>query len=391
MRLICIILLVFISYRLGNFISVPFMINSDLSSEFLSTITKTGVLNQKALQRISLFSLGIVPYITASIVIQLFKFIFSDTSYGANLKNRKFLSGQTLIFTLGISIIQSFIFVRYSFSSELSLYHLFISTISLVCGCFIIVWFAKVITSFGFGNGASILIMMSIIEHLYLSVNDLFVYVTNGEMILMEFFSHILYTIILLFGICYVELSFRPLKLVYPSTKFRDGYNKNKSKDVLPLKINNSGVLPLIFALSFSTLLSTSLVPYIYGSSGYDISPILTLVTLIFITFFVFFYTPFVVNTEDIANNLKKSNIILENRRPGTSTKNYLDFVINNLNYLACFYLGAMIIIPDIMQFSGFNIVVTGVSAVILIVVVIDIIKRIQYMSYSSKFKKIVN
>jgi preprotein translocase subunit SecY len=391
MRLLSFAFLIFILYRLGNFIAVPFIISDGSISDFLSTVTKTGVLNQQALKRMSLFSLGIVPYITSGILIQLFKFLFSETSYGVNLKNKNYLSKQTLMFTLIISILQSFMFARFSAGVDAHLFELFTMTVVLVAGCFVMVWFAKIITTFGFGNGASILIMMSIIEQLYTSVVDIFSSVAVGQISPIEFSGHIFYILGFLGLICTIELSSRALKLSYPSTKFRDGYHKGKKSDILPLKINNSGVLPLIFAMSFSALLSTSLVPYIFNQFGYDISILLTFVTLGFIVFFIVFYTPFIINTEDIANNLKKSNIILENRRPGIVTKEYIDSVIHKLNYIAVIYLGSMVIIPDILRYQGVDVLVSGVSAVILVVVVIDVVKRVQYMNYSNKFKMIVN
>ncbi len=391
MRLFLLAISVFLMYRLGNFITVPFMLNDGSISDFLSTVTKTGVLNQQALKRMSLFSLGIVPYITSGIIIQLLKFLLTDTAYGVNLKNKTYLSKQTLIFTLIISILQSFMFARFTAGVDTNVFEILTMVVVLVAGCFVMVWFAKVITTFGFGNGASILIMMSIIEHLYLSVADIFSSVSNGQISPLEFAGHWIYMFGFLAIISLIELSFRPLRLSYPSTKFRDGYHKGKKTDILPLKINNSGVLPLIFAMSFSALLSTTLVPSIFNTFGYDISILLTFVTLGFIVFFMVFYTPFVMNTEEIANNLKKSNIILENRRPGIITKDYIDSVIHKLNYIAVIYLGSMVVIPDILRYQGINVLVSGVSAVILVVVVVDIVKRVQYMNYSNKFKMIVN
>jgi len=384
MRFFLLVTFIFIMYRLGNFITVPFMINDGSVSDFLSTITKTGVLNQQALQRLSLFSLGIIPYITAGIVIQLLKFILSDTQYANNLNHKKFLSNQTLLLTLLISFVQSFMFAAYSSTSDISFLSLFCIVMFLVAGSFVMVWFAKVITSFGFGNGASILIMLSIIEHLFLSTSDIFYSFSIGELSFFSFFSHVLFIITLLFVISYVELSHRPLKLFYPSTKFRDGFNKSKKSDTLPLKVNNSGVLPLIFAMSFTALLSSTVAPFVYDSYGYDISLFLSIITIFFICFFVSFYTPFVMNTTELVNNLKKSNIIVENVRPGIATKKFIDAIIVKLNYIAVLYLSLMVLIPDILRYNGFDVVVSGVSAVILVVVIVDILRRIQYMNYSN-------
>jgi preprotein translocase subunit SecY len=391
MRLLLSVFFLFILYRLGNFIAIPFAFdNNGMLSTLLLTVTKTGVLNQQALKRMSLFSLGIVPYITSGILIQLLKFLFAETAYGSNLKNKNYLSRQTLVYAFFISVFQSVVFIKVSLDSFI-FFEFFVMVTILVAGSFSMIWFAKIITSFGFGNGTSILIMLSIIEQLSTSFTDVVYSMSFGQISFFEFSGHFLYILIFFGFISLVELSFRGLKLSYPSTKFRDGYHKGKKIDILPLKINNSGVLPLIFSMSFVALLSTSLVPYIYISFGYDISILLTFVTLGFIIFFIIFYTPFVINTEDISNNLKKSNIILENRRPGTITKSYLDKVINSLNYIAVLYLSSMVIIPDILLYYGFNVLVSGVSAVILVVVVIDIIKRIQYMNYSNKSQMMVN
>lgn len=391
MRLFISVIIIFFMYRFGNFVTVPFITDSSLISDFLDTVTKTGVINQQSLQRLSIFSLGIVPYISAGILIQLFKFVFSDTAYGARLKNRSYMSKQTIIFTFLISALQSFMFAKFASNIDTTVSEFFIIMLVLTAGCFSTVWFAKIITSFGFGSGASILIMMSIIEHLYLSISDIFSSVAVGQLSAVEFLGHIFYILLFLGLICTTELSYRPLTLYYPSTKFRDGYHKGKKTDILPFKINNSGVLPLIFAMSFSALLSTSIVPYVFSTYNIDISFILSFVTLGLIVFFIIFYTPFVVNTEEISNNLKKSNIIVENRRPGKVTKEYIDSIIDRLNYVAVVYLSLMVIIPDLLRYKGISVIISGVSMVILVAVVIDVIKRIQYMSYSNKSKTIMN
>ena len=391
MRFIIFGFLIFVFYRIGNFIPLPFVLVDGSISELFLNVTKTGVINQQALQRMSLFSLGIVPYITAGIIIQLIKFLFSDTAYGNNLKNKKNISFQTLIFTFIISLLQSFVFSRHILIENDSIFNVFVVVSCLVCGSFITVWFSKLITGLGYGNGASIIIMFSIIEHFFLSGQSLFLNTANGSMTILSFLGCVLYFLFFVFLIAKVELAFRPLNLIYPSKTSKYGYGKVKKSDILPLKINNSGVLPLIFSMSFSALLSIFLAPYVFSNYGIDISIILSFVTLFFVAFFIFFYTPFVLNTEEISHNLKKSSILLENRRPGDITKKYIDSVVYKLNYISVVYLGIMVVIPDILKFNGFPVIISGVSCVILVVVIVDIIKRVQYMKYSHKFKSLVN
>ena len=391
MRLILASLVLFLLYRLGNFITVPYLFSAENITNYLSVATNTGVINQQALQRMSLFSLGIIPYITSGIIVQLFKFVFVDTNYGIKLKNKDYLSSQTILITLLIATIQSYFFVSFSISENQTYFNFATATLLLIAGCFIMVWFAKIITKFGLGNGASILIMISIIEHFSLAGADILSSLSLGQISIVSFFSQVLYVLILFSLISYIELSFRPVKLLYPTMQNQNSYYKKRKTDVLPFKINNSGVLPLIFAMSFSALLSTSVMPYFYNNFGVDMTPLATIITLTFIIFFVAYYTPFVINTQEISDNLKKSNIIADNHRPGVVTKRYLDGIISKLNIVAVFYLSSMALVPDILVMQGINVIITGISAVILVVVIVDMIKRIQYMSYSNKFKMIVN
>lgn len=391
MRLLGLALIIFVFYRVGNFIPLPFVLTDGTVSDLFGQVTKTGIVNQQALQRMSLFSLGIVPYITAGIVIQLVKYIFADTSYGASLKDRRVLSNQTLLFTFIISIFQSIMFSQYALAENYTLYNVFFVTLCLVAGSFITVWFSKIITTFGYGNGASILIMFSIVEYLFISTTDIFSGLSTGTVNALDFSGHLIYFILSVLIVTFIESAYRPLKLIYPSQKQQYGYNKGKKTDILPLKINNSGVLPLIFAMSFSAVLSLFVVPYIFDQFNIDISLILTLVTLAFVIFFVIFYTPLVLNTEEITKNLKKSSILCENRRPGEVTKNYIDSVVKKLNYIAILYLGTMVVVPDLLRTVGTNVVISGVSCVILVVVIMDIIRRAQYLRYSQKFQALVN
>lgn len=392
MRLLGLAFLIFVFYRVGNFIPLPFILvdGTFANMDFFSQVTKTGIINQQALRRMSLFSLGIVPYITSGIVIQLVKFIFSDTSYGQQLKDKKHLSSQTLLFTLIISIFQSFMFSRYALASQFTVLNALIVILCLVSGSFITVWFSKVVTSFGYGNGASIIIVLSIIEYVYLNSTSIFTGLSNGTTLPLAFIGHLFYVIAIVFVVGYVESSYRPLKLIYPSQKNRYGFEERKKTDILPLKINNSGVLPLIFAMSFSSLLSIFLAPLIFEKFAINITPLITLVTLFFVIFFVFFYTPLVLNTDEITKNLKKSSVLLENRRPGESTKKYIDAIVEKLNYIAVVYLSLMIIVPDLLKSFGMSVIISGVSCVILVSVVMDVIRRIQYLRYSDKFKSLV-
>lgn len=391
MRLLGLALIIFVFYRVGNFIPLPFVLTDGTVSDLFSQVTKTGIVNQQALQRMSLFSLGIVPYITAGIVIQLIKYIFADTSYGASLKDRKTLSSQTLLFTFIISIFQSIMFSNYALAENYTIQNALFVTLCLVAGSFITVWFSKIITTFGYGNGASILIMFSIIEYLFISSSDIFSGLSTGVVSPLDFGGHLIYFIASILIVTFVESAYRPLKLIYPSQKQQFGYNKGKKTDILPLKINNSGVLPLIFAMSFSAVLSLFVAPYIFDQFNIDISLLLTFVTLAFVIFFVIFYTPLVLNTEEISKNLKKSSILCENRRPGDVTKKYIDSVVEKLNYIAIIYLGTMVVVPDMLRTVGTNVIISGVSCVILVVVIMDIIRRAQYLRYSQKFQTLVN
>ena len=282
-------------------------------------------------------------------------------------------------------------FSRYALGVNFDIIYSFIIISCLVAGSFITVWFSKLITSFGYGNGASIIIMFGIVEYLFISSSDIFSSVADGTTSVSTLLIQLIYFICVIFIVCLIESAYRPLKLIYPSQRNKYGFEQGKKTDILPLKINNSGVLPLIFSMSFSSIFSIFLAPFLFEKFSIDITYFMTVVNLAFMVFFVFFYTPFVLNTEDIAKNLKKSSILLENRRPGDVTRQYIDSVVNKLNYIAVFYLGSMVVFPDLFKHFGLNVVISGVSCVILVSVIMDIIRRVQYSRYSEKFQKLTN
>lgn len=393
MRVLALAFLVFIFYRVGNFIPLPFVfVDSALSQvDIFQNVAKTGIINQQALQRMSLFSLGIVPYITAGIIVQLARYVFSDTAHAEKFKDKKSLSAQTLKFTFVLSLVQSFMFARYALADNFLSMQGFVVVLCLMAGSFITVWFAKIITSFGYGNGASILIVFSIVEYFYLNSADIISGLSDGLTMPVDFIGHVVYALLTILIITFVESAYRPLRLIYPSQRNKYGFEQKKKVDILPLKINNSGVLPLIFATSFSSLLSMFLVPLIFKYTGFDFNFFVTFIMLGLVVFFVLFYTPLVLNTEEISKNLKKSCILLENRRPGDVTKLYIDSVVLKLNYLAIIYLAVMIIVPDMLKHFGVHVVISGVSCVILVSVIMDIMRRVQYSRYSQKFNTLLH
>lgn len=394
MRIFAFIFCTFIFFRTGNFIPLPFVLAGE-ASDFFQQLSVTGVINSQALKRSSIFLLGIIPYITAGIIFQLIKFSFAENAFFDKIYKKNSHSFYILLLSLIISVFQSLFFAN-SIFGELQLnFNFIVLTLSLVCGTFITIWFSKLITSFGFGNGASIIIVFSIIEFFYLNSFSILKNESYSSSLLFDLILQVFFIFALLFFISFVEPSYRPLRLVYPSNIKKHANNPgyfNNNNDSLPVKVNNSGVLPLIFALSLSSVMNIFFIPYVFNLFAIDLSIFVHILSIILIAFFVTLYTPHVFNVDDISNNLKKSMILCENRRPGQSTKKYISDVLSKMNILAVVYLSFIVSMPLLFELV-FNqsLNLNGISCVIIVVVVLDILKRSQHKKYSHNFRSLLH
>ena len=392
-----------IVFRLGTFIPLPGIDPNVLSDIFARN--SGGILGMfnmfagGALERMTIFALNIMPYISASISIQLGQSVIPSL---AALKkegeagHRK-ITQMTRYLTVLITIVQGYGIAvglqSMTGSAGISavvnpgFVFIFTTVVSLVGGTMFIVWLGEQITSRGVGNGSSLIITVGIIANIPSALAQTFELGRVGSMSLGVIALLMIMVLLLIYVIVLVERAQRKITIQYPKRQVGMRMTAAESSH-LPLKINPTGVIPPIFA---SSLL---LLPITIANLSAENGPawVQTLSQLLghgqplylglyafLIAFFAFFYTAVVFNPEDTADNLKKHGGFIAGIRPGKNTAEYLDYVITRLTVLGAFYLVALCILPEIL-ISKLSVpfVLGGTTLLIVVQVTMDFVGQLQ-------------
>ena len=394
-----------IVFRLVSFVPLPGIDPDALSSLF--SRTQGGVLDffnmfsGGALQRMSLIALGVTPYITASIIIQLCTSLVPQLM---SLKKegetgRKKLNQYTRYGTVLLTAIQGYGIAvglegwgagqGVAAVIDPGAFFRISTVITLIGGTMFLMWLGEQITSRGIGNGISLIIMAGIVSHLPVSVGQLFEQTRTGAISL----AFVLLVAVLGLGtiafICLMERAQRKILIQYPKRQVGTRQYQGDSS-FLPLKINTSGVIPPIFASSL--LLMPLTVAQFLGKGGNGPDWLLTVTTQLQrgapvymamyaagIIFFSFFYTAVVFNPEETAENLKKYGGFIPGIRPGVRTSEYLDYVLTRITVIGAAYLTVICLLPEFLTSKvGIAASFGGTSLLIIVNVTMDTVAQIQ-------------
>ena len=392
-----------IVFRLGTFIPLPGIdphVLSDIFSRNSGGIL--GMFNMfagGALERMTIFALNIMPYISASIIIQLGQSVVPSL---AALKkegeagHRK-VTQMTRYLTVLITIVQGYGIAvgleSMTGSAGISavvnpgFVFKFTTIVSLVGGTMFIVWLGEQITSRGVGNGSSLIITVGIIANIPSALAQTFELGRVGSMSLGVIAMLVVMALALIYVIVLVERAQRKIVVQYPKRQMGMRMTAAESSH-LPLKINPTGVIPPIFASSLlllpitvANLMSENGPAWVQTLSqmlGHG-QPLYLALYAFLIAFFAFFYTAVVFNPEETAENLKKYGGFIAGIRPGKNTAEYLDYVITRLTVLGAFYLVALCILPEIL-ISKLSVpfVLGGTTLLIVVQVTMDFIGQLQ-------------
>jgi preprotein translocase subunit SecY len=360
-----------------------------------------------SLSRMSLIALGVMPYITASIVIQL---AASLSPQLAAIKKegetgRKKLNQYTRYGTVFLTAIQGYFLVvgleklaaanGIAAVVEPGMTFRIVATISLIGGTMFLMWLGEQITSRGIGNGISLIIMAGIVAQIPKLVINLLDGVSTGSVDGFLVLAFMAMFVVLILMICFFERGQRRVLIQYPKRATQRGMMQ-ADRSHLPLKINTAGVIPPIFASSLLLLPLT--ITQLGGQSVAGESkmgdfvimlnqylahgqPLYLLLYGLGIVFFCFFYTAVVFNPEETSENLKKAGGFIPGIRPGKSTETYLDYVLTRITVLGAAYLAVVCLLPDyVMGQTGQRqfFAIGGTSLLILVNVTIDTISQIQ-------------
>ncbi len=398
-----------IVFRFLSFVPLPGV--NPMVLETLYDTTRGGILDMfnmfsgGSLERMSLIALGVMPYITASIVIQLASSL--HPSLMALKKEgeagRKKLNQYTRYGTVFLCAIQGWFLASgleaYGAQSGLQavvdpgIQFRIVTVINLVGGTMFLLWLGEQITSRGIGNGVSLIIMAGIVAQFPTFAVNLFEGGRTGSISGIVIGGMLFMIIGLILVICFVERAQRRLLIQYPKrAQQRGGMQADRSH--LPLKLNTAGVIPPIFA---SSLLLLPLTITQFAGSAIDTTsgtgsfiqtlnqylahgqPLYMALYAAGIIFFCFFYTAVVFNPEDTAENLKKQGGFIPGIRPGKRTAEYIDYVLSRITVVGAIYLTLVCVIPEwgIAQ-TGIPIFLGGTSLLIVVNVTVDTISQIQ-------------
>jgi preprotein translocase subunit SecY len=414
-RRLVFLLLALVVYRIGAHIPVPGIDPDQLKQLFNSQ--SGGILNLfnmfsgGALSRFTVFALGIMPYISASIVMQLATYVVPslEALKKEGEAGRRKITQYTRYGTLGLAIFQSLgIAVALEASAGLVINPGFgfrmTAVVSLTAGTMFLMWLGEQITERGLGNGISILIFAGIAAGLPSALGGLFELVRTGAM--GPFVAMLIVALVALvtWFVVFVERGQRKILVNYARRQVGNKVYGGQSSH-LPLKLNMAGVIPPIFASSIILLPATIIGWFSSGESGNvfvtffkDVAAALTPgqpVYIMFyaaaIIFFCFFYTALVFNSRETADNLKKSGAFIPGIRPGDQTARYIDRILLRLTFVGALYITCVCLLPEFLILK-YNVpfYFGGTSLLIIVVVTMDFMAQVQNYMMSQQYESLL-
>ena len=405
------VVMALVVYRIGTFIPVP-GINPVALAEFFNQQSGTildmfNMFSGGALKRLSLFALGIMPYISASIIMQLLTVVvptFEQIKKEGEAGRRK-ITQYTRYLTVALATFQS-IGVAVSLQTQSvggmsvainpGMPFVFTTVISLVTGTLFLMWLGEQITERGLGNGISIIIFAGIVAGLPAAVAGTLELARTGELSPGLVILILVLAVAVTFFVVFVERGQRRITVNYAKRQQgRKLYAAQSSH--LPLKLNMAGVIPPIFASSI-ILFPATLGQWFGSSSGMswlkDITsmmspgqPLYIMFYAAAIIFFCFFYTALVFNSRETADNLKKSGAFIPGIRPGKQTANYIDGVMTRLTAVGAIYITSVCLLPEFLILNwNVPFYFGGTSLLIIVVVVMDFVSQAQAHMMSQQY-----
>tara|TARA_B100000886_G_scaffold84512_3_gene55185 strand:- start:12772 stop:14121 length:1350 start_codon:yes stop_codon:yes gene_type:complete len=401
-----------IVFRLGSFITLPGIDPSVM--QFLFDQQRGSILDMfnmfsgGALSRMSIFALGVMPYISASIIIQMMTHVYSPLIQlrKEGERGRKKITSYTRYFTVILAILQSAgvanaLQNQNTASTTLVLdpgvTFLLIAVTTLVTGTMFLVWLGEQITERGIGNGISIIIFAGIVAGLPSAIGNTIDLARNGELQGFTVILIFLLVLIITAFVIYIERGQRKIPINYArKMQGRKMYAAQSSH--LPLKINMAGVIPPIFAsaiilfpATIASWSSSSSEGSVIQNIALSLSPGQPLYIMLYafaIIFFCFFYTALVFNSNETADNLKKSGAFIPGIRPGDQTAKYIDDITTRLTTVGAIYITAVCLLPEfLILYFNVPFYFGGTSLLIVVIVVMDLMAQIQAHLLSHQYE----
>ncbi|MBZ9735611.1 preprotein translocase subunit SecY [Mesorhizobium sp. CA15] len=386
-------------YRLGTYIPLP-GINPDAFAQAFSSQSKgvLGMFNMfagGAVQRMAIFALGIMPYISASIIMQLMTSVIPslETLKKEGEQGRKIINQYTRYGTVLLALIQAYgisigLEGGNGIVNDPGMFFRISTVVTLVGGTMFLMWLGEQITARGIGNGISLIIFSGIVAGLPRAISGTLELGRTGALSTGLILAIIVLAIIVIALIVFFERAQRRLLIQYPKRQVGNRMFQGDTSH-LPLKLNTSGVIPPIFASSLLLLPATvagfsqatnlpAWASTILASLGHG-QPLYMIFYAGMIVFFAFFYTAIVFNPKDTADQLKKHSGFIPGYRPGERTADYIDYVLTRITVIGAIYLVLVCLLPEfLISATGVPFYLGGTSLLIVVSVTLDTVAQIQ-------------
>ncbi len=402
-------LLILIIYRFCTYVPIPGIdpdaLKNLLTGNERSLLGMFNVFAGGAVQRMAILTLGIMPYISASIIIQL---LTGVTEYFKNLKNqgeygRRKITQYTRYGTVLLALIQGFgVSVSLENSPglvlEAGMYFRLITTITLLTGTILVMWLGEQITARGIGNGISLIIFSGIVAEIPRALASTFEMGRTGAISSVIILSIIFLLLGAIYFIVFFERAQRRILIQYPKRQMGNKMYGGESS-YLPLKVNTAGVIPAIFA-SALLLLPITLSNFSTTSNTWVLSitsllgqgkPLYMIFYAAGIVFFSFFYTSIIFNPTETSDNLKKHGGFVPGIRPGDKTAEFIESLLTKLTVIGSAYLVVICLLPEVL-ISKYPIpfYLGGTSLLIVVVVAMDTITQVQTRMMSAQYASLI-
>lgn len=395
-------------FRLLAYVPVPGVDTAVIASFFDEhSADALGLFNMfsgNAVERLSIISLGIMPYITASIIMELLAATFPNLAQmkkerDGMVKYMQIIRYATIVITIvqaiGVSIGLQGMTGKDGSSAILVDHSTFVTlaVVSMLAGTMLLMWIGEQITQSGIGNGVSLIIFAGIVSAIPSAISQAITMVNTGAMGFLSLLGIIALVIATILVIIYVELGERRIPVTYAKKTMLQNQNK-RVMNYIPVKVNLSGVIPVIFASAIlmfpMTVMSSSTNPYVQSIADV-LNPnhyFFNFLTFVFVVFFAFFYASIVFNAKDISDNLKRQGGFIPGVRPGESTKDFLNDTAGRLTITGAIYLGLIATLPwVIVKAMGVPFFFGGTAVLIVVQVALDTMRRIEAQVYMSKYQ----
>ncbi len=408
-----------IVYRIGTFIPLP-GVNADAFRELFATQTggllgTFNLFSGGATERMAIFALNIMPYISASIIMQMMSAVIPslEAVKKEGESGRRQINQYTRYLTVLLATVQGY-FIAATIASSTGTINgvsvpvvanpnafFYVTTVvTLVGGVMFLVWLGEQITSRGIGNGISLIIFAGIIAELPRAAAGLFASGRSGALSAPIILFVLIGAVALIAFVVFMERSQRRLIVQYPRRQQGNRMVQGE-KSHLPLKLNTAGVIPPLFASSLLFIPATA-----QGAIG-DNSPQWLQTLLLYISpgqplymaiyaagiiFFCFLYTSIVFNPQDTADNLKKYGGYIQGYRPGARTAEYIDFVLTRITVIGAAYLCLVCLMPEILrsQYSAIPVYLGGTSLLIVVTVTLDTVQQVQGHLLAQQYESLI-